>query len=91
MDKDTIQEQVPILPPDFEARLQELHEMGYVNVVLVLDMENEVLHACGYPAPPTQIDIDGLKKELAEDEEFGITDLVFGKDYKIVAISPVLN
>jgi hypothetical protein len=34
-----------------------------------------ILHFCGYWNEPTQADADALRKELAEDPEFGLTDI----------------
>lgn len=35
----------------------------------------DILHFCGYWEKPTEIDAEYLKKELMEDEEFGLTDI----------------
>lgn len=48
--------------------------------LIVLDPEQEgemkdVLHFCGYWNEPTQRDADYLRKELEEDEEFGLTEI----------------
>jgi hypothetical protein len=34
-----------------------------------------ILHFCGYWNEPTQADADALRQELAEDPEFGLTDI----------------
>jgi len=38
------------------------------------EMKN-VLHFCGYWEQPTLIDVESLRKELAEDPEFGLTEI----------------
>jgi len=35
-----------------------------------------ILHFTGYFEEPTQIDVDNLRKELAEDKSFGLTLLM---------------
>lgn len=35
----------------------------------------DILHFCGYWDRPTEIDAESLRKELSEDEEFGLTDI----------------
>lgn len=36
----------------------------------------EIVHFCGYWDEVTQDDVDALRRELAEDDEFGVTDIV---------------
>ena len=36
----------------------------------------DILHFCGYKEKPTQHEADELYKELSEDEEFGLTDII---------------
>lgn len=46
------------------------------------DGKHSIVHFCGFEEPPTKQCFENLKKELAEDEEFGLTkrkDLLFVK------------
>lgn len=66
-----------------EEWLSELEEMGFGYAVVVhscLD-ESEILHMVGYQSTPSRADLNSLIQELATDEEFELTDLVFSKDY----------
>lgn len=56
----------------------------YGIVAYTLDANKElptinVLHFCGYEAPPTQQDIDSLARELNTDPEFDLVGRI-GKD-----------
>ncbi len=45
----------------------------------------EILHFCGYEKEPTQVEIDDLKRELAENPEFGLSNRT---DYIIHRAAP---
>ena len=63
-----------------EKNLEELDpkEIKFGLIAIDPDQEGEmkdVLHFCGYWNQPTLVDVESLKKELAEDPEFGLSDI----------------
>lgn len=63
-----------------EKNLEELDpkEIKFGLIAIDPDQEGEmkdVLHFCGYWNQPTLVDVESLKKELAEDLEFGLSDI----------------
>ncbi len=42
--------------------------------------EKSILHFCGYWDQPTLIEAEALRKELAEDPEFGLTEVAHRLD-----------
>jgi hypothetical protein len=59
-------------------------------LILVSFDENymRVHHFVGFEDKPTQSDIDGLWKELNEDEEFGFCGKLNNVDYDIIEATP---
>lgn len=51
---------------------------------VIVIKDGTLVHAVGYPQPATQTDAEHLAKELREDPELGLTDLV---DYVITPLS----
>lgn len=52
------------------------------------DGTNDIVHFCGYEKMPTEHDIQGLKEELAVDEEFGLVELMKSDPPLIFVIAP---
>ncbi len=48
----------------------------------VIDYEFSVLHMVTYPEKPSQSDIDSLREELRNDEEFGFGDKIDSLEIK---------
>jgi hypothetical protein len=46
-----------------------------------------IVHFCGYPNPPTQVDIDSLVEELNTDPTFNLVGRM-GKDVFVVTATP---
>lgn len=69
-----------------EDMFKELMLHGFAHALLVVGEDDEILHGCGYPEEPSVIDISHLIDELANDEEFEITDLVYDFDYHLVHV-----
>lgn len=51
---------------------------------LIVLKDDTIVHAVGYPRACSKMDVDHLVRELAEDGEFGLTDL---RDYSITPLS----
>jgi len=63
-----------------EKNLEELDPKDIKFGLIAIDPEQEgdmkdVLHFCGYWHQPTLVEAEDLKRELAEDPEFGLTDI----------------
>jgi hypothetical protein len=63
-----------------EKNLEELDPKNIKFGLIAIDPEQEgdmkdVLHFCGYWNQPTLVEVESLKKELAEDPEFGLIDI----------------
>ena len=68
-----------------EKNLEELDPKDIKFGLIAIDPEQEgemvdVLHFCGYWNQPTLVDVENLRKELAEDPEFGLTDIAHRLD-----------
>ena len=48
--------------------------------------DQRILHMSAYEDEPTSEAIADLKRELAEDPEFGMTKLIFDVDYELQAM-----
>lgn len=68
---------------------QFTHYVGIVSCKPINEEEDllQLYHAVAYPEKPSQTDLDLLVEELAEDEEIGLRNMVFGEDYKIIDIT----
>jgi hypothetical protein len=63
-----------------EKNLEELDPKNIKFGLIAIDPEQEgdmkdVLHFCGYWNQPTLVEVESLKKELAEDPEFGLINI----------------
>lgn len=47
-----------------------------MHALVVLNKDDEIVHLVYYEMEPTEWDIISLRKELATDEEFGLTDII---------------
>jgi hypothetical protein len=68
-----------------ERNLEELDPKDIKFGLIAIDPDQEgemkdVLHFCGYWNQPTLVDVENLRKELAEDPEFGLTDIAHRLD-----------
>lgn len=52
--------------------------------IAVVDVLDKVIHVVTYPKEPSYREYLDVILELANDEEFGLTDLQFGVDYDLV-------
>lgn len=50
----------------------------------VVSLEGDVLHMVGYSNVPSNEDRKELIDELAINEEFGFTDLIYSEDYQLM-------
>ena len=71
--------------------ITELTEMGYTHAVVAVsiseDDEHTIYHIVGYSEEPTPQSLEELVRELATDDEFSMTDLVYQKDYQFILLS----
>lgn len=66
-------EEKQIISGSNHEKLEETFAWGKYSIV-VLNQEMEWVHTVLYEHPPTEEDEDALRKELEDDEEFGLTD-----------------
>lgn len=83
-----MKEELPLVGID-EELLNILDKEGLYHLILALsyNVEEEILeiiHICSYETAPTDVVINNLEKELSEDEEFNMTELVRGDNYVFV-------
>lgn len=73
-----------------DSLFDALNELGMPHYLVCIDKKASTLnhlsivHICGYEEKPTEIDKQNLIKELSEDEEFHMTDMVIDEDYIIM-------